>query len=192
MKLTRGALRHFIDTEFNKKVADVGSAAFELIGDDIEEMSVEMNWDTETRKNILDETRTIDNGAEPSMEADPFYADTDSKLYKPLFNIAWEEKKGDDCKTLMLTVIVEDTSAQYHRAKVQEVMIKPNSYGGGTEGVNIPFTVTNDGAMVTGYVEGATLKDNPKFTAGEIPVSASLSGSTPVATSGSKSKNLTD
>ena len=189
-KLNREALAHYIDTTFKRKIE---SAEWEIIGEDIEEMSVEMNPDMETVKNILGQTKTKDNGYEPSMDADPYYADTDSKLYKPLRDIALERKKGADCQTLMLEVIVEDTDAQNHLAFVQEVLVKPNSYGGGTEGVNIPFTVSEDGNRTKGYVSAESLKTgNPTFTASDtIPMTASLSGNTPVATT-SKSKNLTD
>ena len=37
-------------------------------------MSVELNPDTEVKKNILGETSVQDNGYEPSMSADPYYA----------------------------------------------------------------------------------------------------------------------
>ncbi len=169
-KLNREALAHYLDTKFNTKVADAEKAEFEVIGDDIEEMSVEMNPDTETMKNILGQTKTTDNGYEPSMEADPFYADPDKKLYPKLRDIALGRVKGAGCKTLMLEVLVEDTAAENHLAWLQEVMVKPNSYGGGTEGVNIPFTVSEDGERQRGYVSAATLKSgNPTFTEGDIP-----------------------
>ena len=189
-KLNREALAQYINSEFKRNIE---SAKWAIIGEDIEEMSVEMNPDMETTKNILGQTKTKDNGYEPSMEADPFYADTDSPLYKPLRDIALERKKGADCQTLMLEVIVEDTDAENHLAFVQEVLVKPNSYGGDTGGLNIPFTVSEDGKRTKGYVTAESLKTgNPKFTASDtIPVSASLSGGTPVATA-SKSKNLTD
>lgn len=174
MKLNREALAHYLDTAFNKdasKVSDLESSVkWEVIGDDIEEMSMEMNPDTEQRKNILGQTKTVDNGYEPSMEADPFYADPSKKLYTPVRDIALERKKGDECKTLLLEVIVEDTEAAKHLAFVQEVIVKPNSYGGGTEGVNIPFTVSEDGKRVKGYVDKTSLASgNPKFTEGDLP-----------------------
>ena len=173
-KLNREALAHYLDTKMNKtadKASSLdGGVAWEIIGDDIEEMSVEMNPDTKQTKNILGQTKTTDNGYEPSMEADPFYADPEKKLYSVLRDIALGRKKGADCKTLMLEVLVEDTSAENHLAYVQEVIVKPNSYGGGTEGVNIPFTVSEDGARVKGYVSAESMKTgNPTFTSGEIP-----------------------
>ena len=38
MKLNREALAHYLDTAWNKKVADASKAVFEIIGDDIEDM----------------------------------------------------------------------------------------------------------------------------------------------------------
>ena len=170
-KLNREALAHYIDTSWNKKVADASKAVFEIIGDDIEEMSVELNADTSQVKNILGQTRTQDNGYSPSMDADPFYADPDKKLYPKLRDIAMERLKGDDCKTLMLEVIVEDMEASTHVAYLREVTVKPTSYGGGTEGFNIPFNVSEDGAWEKGTVTAESVKNGaPVFTA----VSAAL------------------
>ncbi len=169
-KLEREALAHYLDSKFNTKVADAEKAEFEVIGDDIEEMSVELNSDTEQIKNILGQTKTKDNGYTPSMEADPFYADPDKKLYPRLRDIAMDRIKGDGCKSLLLEVIVEDTEAENHLAWLREVMVKPQSYGGGTEGFAIPFTVSEDGASQKGYVSAESLKSgNPTFTEGAIP-----------------------
>lgn len=166
MKLKRSALKNYIDTAFNTKVADSGKAVFEILGKHIEDMSVKLNPDTSQTKNILDETITVDNGYSPSVDADPFYADTDSKLYPKVRDIAFERLTGDACKTLMLEVLVEDTEASTHTAYLSEVMVKPTSYGGGTKGVNIPFSVSEDGARIKGSVTAESLKSgSPVFTA---------------------------
>lgn len=165
-RLNREALAHYLDTAWNKKVADASKAVFEILGDDIEEMSVEMNPDTSQIKNILGQTRTVDNGFAPTMSADPWYANTESKLYPHLRDIAFEELKGDERKTLMLEVIVEDIEAETHLAYVREVKVTPASRGGGTEGFNIPFNVEFDGAWVKGTVTAASVKNGaPVFTA---------------------------
>lgn len=172
-KLERSALAHYLDTTWNKKVADASKATFEIIGDDIEEMSVEMNSDTSQIKNILGQIKTVDNGYSPSMDADPFYADVDSELYPKLRDIAMERLKGDECKTLLLEVIVEDLKATTHTAYVREVMVKPTSYGGGTEGFNIPFNVSEDGAWVKGTVTAASVKEGkPAFTAADAALTS--------------------
>ena len=145
-KLNREALSHYLDTKWNMKIADASKAVFEILGDDIEEMSVEMNPETEQRKNILGQTKTIDSGFRPTLSADPWYANTDSGLYPHMKEIVFEQLKGDERKTLMLEVVVEDTSASTHTAYLREVKVTPTSYGGGTEGFNIPFNVEFDGA----------------------------------------------
>lgn len=162
MKLEREALVHYLDYSFAGKIE---TATWEVIGDDIEEMSMELNPDTETKKNILGQTKTQDNGYEPSMDADPYYANPDKKLYTKIREIAFDRLKGDKCKTLLLEVIVEDTEAENHLAYVQEVIVKPQSYGGGTDGVNIPFNVSEDGKRTKGTVTATSLKSgNPEFT----------------------------
>lgn len=164
-KLKRSALAHYLDTAWNKKVADASKAVFEILGDDIEDMSVEMNADTSQIKNILGQTKTTDNGFTPSMSADPWYADTESKLYPHMRDIVMEQITGDERKTLLLEVIVEDLEATTHTAYVREVKVTPTSYGGGTEGVNIPFTVDFDGAWVKGTVTAESIKTGaPVFT----------------------------
>ena len=168
-KLEREAMATYLDSTFKRVVA---SASWVMVGDDIEDMSVELNPDTETTKNILGQTKTRDNGYEPSMDADPFYADPDNKLYPVLRDIALERKKGDACKTLMLEVIVEDTAATNHLAYVREVIVKPQSYGGDTAGLNIPFAVSEDGKFTKGYVSAASLKTGtPEFNEGAAPAS---------------------
>lgn len=96
-KLEREAMATYLDSTFKRVVA---SASWVLVGDDIEDMSVELNPDTETTKNILGQTKTRDNGYEPSMDADPFYADPDNKLYPVLRDIALERKKEMHVKPL--------------------------------------------------------------------------------------------
>lgn len=165
-KLNREAMATYLDSTFNTKVSEVAKATFEIIGDDIEEMSVELNPDVEQNKNILGQTKTKDNGYEPSMDADPFYADPDKNLYKKIRDIALGRLKGDNCKTLMLEVIVEDTAATTHTAYVREVLVKPQSYGGDTGGLNFPFNVMEDGASAKGTVTAASVTNgSPVFTA---------------------------
>lgn len=165
-KLNREALAHYLDTKWNMKIADASKAVFEILGDDIEEMSVEMNPETEQRKNILGQTKTIDSGFTPTLSADPWYANTDSGLYPHMKEIVFEQLKGDERKTLMLEVVVEDTSASTHAAYLREVKVTPTSYGGGTEGFNIPFNVEFDGAYAKGTVTAESVRAGaPVFTA---------------------------
>ena len=106
MKLKRIYLAHYIDASFG----GTGAPKWFLIGKDIEDMSVELNPDTDTVKNILDETSVNDNGYEPSMSADPYYANPDDAIYDNLRNIAMNRLTGDACKTKILEVLIEGDS----------------------------------------------------------------------------------
>lgn len=147
MKLAREALMHYIDSSFEKD----GEKWF-LIGKDIDDMSVELNPDTETTKNILGETTVKDNGYEPSMSADPYYANPDDSIYEKLRDIAMNRLKGDKCKTRLLEVLIDDTASTSYKAWMEDVIVKPQSYGGDTAGVSIPFDVLFDGNRKEGAV----------------------------------------
>ena len=102
-KLKRSYLMHYIDASFGTGE----TPKWFLIGRDIEDMSVELNPDTETVKNILDETVVNDNGYEPSIDADTYYANTGDAIYEKIKDIAMNRLTGDDCKTAILEVLVD-------------------------------------------------------------------------------------
>lgn len=160
-KLKREALLHFIDTGMHPHYYSSGTTAvtpaWEVIGEDIEDMAVELNHDTESIKNILGQTKVRDNGYEPSFDADPFYADSSSTLYPALRDIVLQRLTGDDCKTILLEVILDPSDTTTHTAYCREVFVSPQSYGGDTVGINIPFTVTDDGAVIQGTVTAASI-----------------------------------
>lgn len=154
MKLARKALLHYIDASFGS-----GSPEWFLIGKDIEEMSVELNPDTESVENILGETSVRDNGYEVSLSADPYYANPDDSIYPKLKDIAMNRLKGDECKTKILEVIIEDDAP--YDAWIEDCIVKPQSYGGDTSGVSIPFDVLFNGNRKQGT---ATLDTDKKPT----------------------------
>lgn len=157
MKLERKAYMTFIDANFGS-----GSPKWFLIGKDIEDMSVELNPDTETVKNILGETSVKDNGYEPSMSVDPYYANPDDDIYPKIKDIAMKRLKGDACKTSILEVIVEDTDGP-HEAYTEDIIVKPQSYGGDTSGFAIPFDTLFDGNRKEGTatISGGTATFSP-------------------------------
>ena len=158
-KLKRSYLMHYIDASFGGE-----TPKWFLIGRDIEDMSVELNPDTETVKNILDETVVNDNGYEPSIDADTYYANTGDAIYEKIKDIAMNRKTGSDCETKILEVLIDKETGPYD-AWTEDVVVKPQSYGGGTEGVAIPFDVSFNGNRKQGTV---TIADKvPTFTEGE-------------------------
>lgn len=167
MKLKRSYLLHYIDASFG----GTGAPKWFLIGKDIEDMSVELNPDTETVKNILDESSVNDNGYEPSMSADPYYANPEDEIYPKLRDIAMNRLTGDDCKTKVLEVLIEGDTESSHKAWIEDAIVKPQSYGGAQGGINIPFDVTFNGNREEGTV--AISNKVPTFTKGTAKAASS-------------------
>lgn len=143
-KIERKYLAHFIDASFGGETPN-----FVRLGKDLEEFIEELNPDVEVKKNILGEQNVVHNGYEVQSEVDPFYAYTGDPLYEQLALIANERKTGDDCKTTKVDVLIkEDGSVEW--AYREDVYVVPNSVGGDTSGVQIPFTVYNAGNRVAG------------------------------------------
>lgn len=65
MKLEREALRHYLDYSFK---GEAKTATWEVLGDDIEEMSMELNPDTEQKRNILGKSKVNDKRYSESQD----------------------------------------------------------------------------------------------------------------------------
>jgi len=149
-KIERKYLAHFIDASFGGETPN-----FVRLGKDLEEFIEELNPDVEVKKNILGEQNVVHNGYEVQSEVDPFYAYTGDPLYEQLALIANERKTGDDCKTTKVDVLLnEDGTVEW--AYREDVYVVPNSVGGDTSGVQIPFTVYNAGNRVAGTWDTTT------------------------------------
>ena len=143
-KIERKYLAHFIDASFGGETPN-----FVRLGKDLEEFIEELNPDVEVKKNILGEQNVVHNGYEVQSEVDPFYAYTGDPLYEQLVLIANERKTGDDCKTTKVDVLLNEDGTSVW-AYCEDVYVVPNSVGGDTSGVQIPFTVYNAGNRVAG------------------------------------------
>lgn len=158
-KLKRSALLHFLDVSFGGQ-----TPVWYLIGKDVEDLSVDLSPDMETIKNILDEVSVNDNGYEPSIDVDTYYANPkDGEIYTKLKNIALKRLVGDDCMTKFLEVIVDTTSGTYD-AWQEDVVVKPQSYGGAQGGVRIPFKIAFCGNRKQGTATLSADKRTPTFT----------------------------
>lgn len=151
-KLKRSALLHYIDASFGGE-----TPLWYLIGKDVEDLSVNLNPQTETKKNILDETTVEDNGYEPQADVDTYYANPGdtangaSAFYTRIKDIAMNRLTGEACKTKFMEVLVDSAESPYN-AWVEDCVIKPTSYGGAQGGVRIPYTIYPDGNREEGTV----------------------------------------
>lgn len=149
-KIERKYLAHFLN------VPTSGSGAPNLyvrIGKDLEELNEELNPDVEVQKNILGEQSVRHNGYEVQSEVEPLYAYNDSSNDTTLFNwlarIANERLTGDACLTQKVDVLFNANGEQVWAYR-EDVLVVPNSIGGDTSGVQIPFTIYNAGNRVSG------------------------------------------
>ena len=108
--------------------------------------------------------RTLIHETGHTLGLPDYYAKPDDPLYTKLKAIMMDRKKGDDCKTQILEVLVDKTTGPYD-AWVEDVIVKPQSYGGPQGGVNIPFNIQFDGNRTKGTVAFDSTTHAPTFTA---------------------------
>ena len=141
MKEKRNRLMYF--ASFDEK-------AWEVLGVDNDDLSKELNPDVETGKNVIGEATFKHSGYQPELSVDPYYADTDSALYEKLLKAAMEELYGDDdIKGYFVEAHytnATDTTLTGTGLK-RAAYIVPQSTGGDTGGLGIPFKVNPVGAM---------------------------------------------
>lgn len=154
-KIERKYLAHFIDASFGADSPD-----YILLGKDLEEYNEELNPNVEVKNNILGEQTVAHNGYEVQSEVEPYYAGYDDPLFETLSDIANERKTGDACKTTKVDVLTK-TDGTVVWAYREDVVVIPNSIGGDTSGVQIPFTVYNAGNRIKGTFDIKTKTFTP-------------------------------
>ena len=158
-QIVRKWMVHLLDANFGS-----GTPAWYRMGRDLTEYNVELNPDTELRKNIWGNTTFIHNGYEPSGDNDTFYARKGDPLFEHLQDIVDGLKSGDACKTSALevhtweeqTAQTEGTNSNIFVATKQDCYVVPTSYGGDTSGYQIPYQVNYVGDKVRGTYDATS------------------------------------
>lgn len=144
-KIERKYMAHYINA------ARDGEAAYERLGQDLEEFSPEMSAQVETKKNILGESSILISGYEKTAAVEPFYAQKGSTLFNRLQEIIDGDLALDDLKADVVDVkLWDEQSAGAYPAVKETVYIEVTSYGGDTTGYQIPFTIHYTGEKVKG------------------------------------------
>ena len=138
-KVERKYLAHYIDASFGGATTN-----YVRLGRDLEEYNIELNPDIETTANILGENSVRHNGYEVSGDVDPFYAYYGDPLFTQLAKIVNERSTGSDCQTTVVDVLLGDDGTVVWAYR-EDVVVTPNSIGGDTSGVQIPFTINYSG-----------------------------------------------
>lgn len=153
--IERKYLAHYLDAAFSSSTPN-----YTRLGKDLEEFNDELNPDVETKKNILGEQSVKHNGYEVQSEVEPYYAEKDDPLYEQLETIVNERLTGDDCKTTKVDVMLSETGSVLWAYR-EDVIVVPNSFGGDTSGVQIPFTIYNAGNRIKGTWDVTAKKFTP-------------------------------
>ena len=159
-KVERKYLAHFIDSSFGAE-----TPTYIRLGKDLEEYNIEMNPDSETKKNILGENSTTVKGYEPTSSVDTYYAYEGDSLFDHLTEIINNRETGSSLKTTVVDVLV-DSTGKVTWAYKEDVVVIPQSMGGDTSGVQIPFEVKYNGNRQKGTWDTASKTFTPE-TVGE-------------------------
>ena len=163
-RIERKYLAHFIDANCNVD-ADASEANVQYIrlGQDLEAFAEELSPQVDIRRNILGEQTVIHNGYEVSSSVEPFYAEDGDPLYEQLKKIANERLNGDDCRTTRVEAyftLGSNGNLECQWAYRENCWIVPQSFGGDTSGIQIPFQILNCGDRV----EGTMVKSGNTWT----------------------------
>ena len=152
-KIARELMAHYIDTSATE------TPAYERLGTDLEDYTVEMSPNISTTKNILGETSTSIDSYEVSASVEPYYAVDGDTMFTKLQDIIDNRKTLDDLNTSVIEVHLwdeDDTTAGSFVAYKENAVIEVVSYGGDTTGYQIPFNIHYTGTRTKGLFALAT------------------------------------
>lgn len=133
-------------------VYTAGNGGWEALGKDVDNLSKELNADTENTKNVLGETAFEHKGYQSTVGLDTYYMDPGRLMYAHLLDVALQEKYDEGSllgymAEAYFTSVDEDAGTMSGYCYVRRAWFVPQSVGGDTAGFNIPFTVNPQGGM---------------------------------------------
>ena len=141
MKIERKYMAHYIE-------ADDG--VYVRLGADLEEYAPEMSASVEKSKNILGQTSVAITGYEKSATVEPYFARKGDPLFARLQAIIDGALVLDALKTHVVEVKLWEEDEGGFPAVREEAYLEVTSYGGNTDGYQIPFVIHYTGAKEQG------------------------------------------
>lgn len=163
-KIERKYLAHYIDAAFDLTYA---ATNYDRVGKDLEEYNIEMNPEEETTKNIWGETSVNVKGYEPQSSVDTYYARYGSPLFEKLYEIINDRSTGSQLETSIVDILINQ-DATVESAYRENVVVIPQSIGGDTGGVNIPYEIHYNGNRTKGTWNTETKKFTADNVAGSV------------------------
>lgn len=135
---------------------------YEVIGEDNDTLTEELNANISKTKNVLGKNSTAVDSYAPTMSVSPYKANKGSKTFDFLKGIADNLKTHKDCETHVIDVdlYAEAQSAEYPAIK-KGVIVEVKSIGGNTDAFQIPYELHYTNVNVKGKFNPTT----KKFTA---------------------------
>ena len=151
-KIERKYLAHYLDASFGATETN-----YIRLGKDLEEFNDQLNPEVEVKQNVIGDQVVQHNGYSVQSDVEPYMAEYGDPLFEQLAKIANERLTGDDCITTKVDVLL-DAEGKVLWAYREKVWVVPNSIGGDTAGVQIPFSIYNAGERKEGSWDVATKK----------------------------------
>ena len=141
-----------IDVNYTK-----ASGGWEALGKDNDNLTKDLNPDTEKSKNVLGESTFRHTGYEPEISLDPYYIDPSRKMYKRIMRNAIEERYAENelkgyFAEAFFTTANKETRTMTGYCFIREAWYVPQSTGGDTAAYGIPVTITPVGAISRGTI----------------------------------------
>lgn len=144
-KIKRKFLAHFIDA------STTNQPQYVKLGKGIEEMSIEMGANVNKTNDITGTTETYIDKYEKTQSVEPYFADDTDAMFDRLQGIIDDDKTLDELKTTVVDVkLWEEAVGGEYPAVREEAIIEVVSWGGSTEGYQIPFNVHRTGVKTHG------------------------------------------
>lgn len=146
-------------------VGTTASPEWELIGEKVEDLGLELNPNVEKVHDVTGKTSVTIDKYEVQTSVSPMRAKKESKMFAFLYGVVKDEKTLSDLEKEFLCVNVfdvtgEGASATYAAWK-QKGVVAVNSYGGGTQGLDIPYDIHYFGDKIHGDFAPATKAFTP-------------------------------
>lgn len=122
------------------------AGGWEALGKDNDDLSKELNPDTESSKNVLGETTFRHSGYEPEIGIDPYYIDPARKMYARIRENAIEENYGENDLLGYFAEAYFETANKESRTMtgycfVRQAWYVPESVGGDTTAFAVPVSI---------------------------------------------------
>ncbi|WNX84366.1 hypothetical protein RWV98_17595 [Agathobaculum sp. NTUH-O15-33] len=154
----------YIKREEFKLFADVSDTAtpeWELQGDKVEDLSIEMNANVEKGTDVTGSAYADLDKYEEQTSVEPYRARKESKLFAILYDIVKFRKTLSDVQRKFLCVNIFKNASGTYDAWTQDCIIEVQSYGGDTKGLAIPYNIHWTGKRTYGT---ATISDSGAVT----------------------------